>query len=402
MAKALKVSWLFDGYEYHEDVVIKFDKEIISITPTSQFNEDIEVDEYLDNYILYPGFINTHTHLEFATNRNKLKYGNFIEWLYSVIEHRAELMNEADDEAMSSCCQEMLSSGVTTFGAISSMGLDLEVCKKTPQRVVYFNEAIGSIPSAVDALFADFKERVTNSRASKPEDRVTPAIAIHSPYSVHPILAKRVLEIAKDLDMPISTHFLESKAERDWLESSSGEFAKFFKDFFNSTRAINTIDGFLKLFDGTNTLFVHCTEANSKELEYLKERGHSIAHCPRSNRLLGNKRLEIESISAPLSVATDGYSSNWSLNIFDELRASLMMHNHLDINKLADRLIKSITSDGAECLRSGEGVLKEGYASDMVLIKLPSESQKERLALDTILHTNRVQRVWIDGEVVYE
>ena len=402
MERAIRVSKLFDGYNYHDDMVVVFDKTIKSITPANNFKGDIEVVEYLNNHILYPGFINTHTHLEFATNKTTLKYGNFIEWLYSVIEHRGDLMNEADDEAMLKNTKEMLNSGITTFGAISSMGLDLEVCKKTPQKVVYFNEAIGSIPSAVDALFLDFKERLSNSRASKPEDKITPAIAIHSPYSVHPIFAKRVIEIAKDLNMPLSTHFLESKAERDWLESSSGDMAPFFKEFFNTDKAINTIDGFLKLFDKVETLFVHCTHANSKELEYISENGHKIAHCPRSNRLLGNGRLAIEDITAPISVATDGYSSNWSLNIFDELRSAIMMHTNINLNQLANKLIRSITSDAAKCIRSDAGVLEVGRVADMVLVELPSMSDDASIALHTILHTNRAKKVWIDGELVVE
>lgn len=400
MKRAIKVSKLFNGYEYQDDMVILFDKTIESIIPADIFKEDIEIEEYSDEYILYPGFINTHTHLEFSTNRATLKYGSFVEWLYSVIEHRGDLMNEADDEAMLNSTQEMLNSGITTFGAISSMGLDLEVCKKTPQKVVYFNEVIGSIPSAVDALFADFKERVSNSRASSPEDKITPAIAIHSPYSVHPILAKRAIEIAKDLNMPLSTHFLESKAERDWLERSNGEMAPFFKEFFNTDRAINSIEGFLELFKGTHTLFVHCTQANDEELRYLNEHGHYIAHCPRSNRLLGNGRLAIEKITAPLSVATDGYSSNWSLNIFDELRAALMMHTEADLNKLSLRLIRSITSDAAKSLKSSAGVLDIDRVADMVLIKLPTPTDRDSLALHTILHIDRVEKVWIDGEEV--
>lgn len=400
MKRAIKVSKLFDGYEYKDDMIVVFDNKIESITPADSFSQDIEIEDFSNEYILYPGFINTHTHLEFATNRTTLKYGNFVEWLYSVIEHRGDLMNEADDEAMMKCCKEMLNSGITTFGAISSMGLDLQVCKKTPQKVVYFNEAIGSVPSAVDALFSDFKERVTNSKCTTPKEKITPAIAIHSPYSVHPILAKRVIEIAKDLNMPISTHFLESKAERDWLENSSGEMAPFFKEFFNTDRAVNNIQGFLELFDDTQTLFVHCTQATQEELQYLQNKGHTIAHCPRSNRLLGNGRLSIENISSPLSVATDGYSSNWSLNIFDELRASLMMHSSIDLDKLALRLIRSVTSDAAKCLRSDAGVLDINRPADMVLVKLPSKIPNDSVALHTILHTQKAERVWIDGEVI--
>jgi len=63
-----------------------------------------------------------------------------LEWLNSVIENREELVQTCTDEIMFSAVSEMLKSGVTTFGAISSFGADLEVCRETPQKVIYFNE----------------------------------------------------------------------------------------------------------------------------------------------------------------------------------------------------------------------------------------------------------------------
>ena len=47
-------------------------------------------------------------------------------------------------------------------------------------------------------LFADFKARLEESKKHT-SDTFIPAIAIHSPYSVHPILVKHVLDIAKKL-----------------------------------------------------------------------------------------------------------------------------------------------------------------------------------------------------------
>jgi len=401
MSRAIYADYIFNGKEYIKDGVVVFDKKIQDIITIDEAQKrGLEIEKYQDGYILYPGFVNTHVHLEFSANRTILKYGNFIKWLHSVIENRDEIASASNDEQMMKSCQEMLRSGITTFGAVSSFGLDLEVCKKTPQRVVYFNEAIGSIPSAVDVLFSDFKERLANSRSVDSSDRVTPAIAIHSPYSVHPILVSKVLDIARDLNLAVSAHFLESKAERDWLERGEGEFREFFKKFFNTSTPITDIESFLRQFDDIKTMFVHCTQANQEELNYIYEKGHTIAHCPRSNRLLGCGRLTIENIKAPLSLATDGYSSNWSLNIFDEMRAALIMHSLGDLNSLANRLMKSITSEAGESIGMDVGVLRADTPADMVLIKLPATTDIDSLALHTILHTKEVEKVWIDGEEI--
>ena len=38
--------------------------------------------------VLMPGLINAHVHVEFSANKTDLSYGDFINWLYSVIENR--------------------------------------------------------------------------------------------------------------------------------------------------------------------------------------------------------------------------------------------------------------------------------------------------------------------------
>ncbi len=52
----------------------------------------------------------------------------------------------------------------------------------------------------------------------------------------------------------------------------------------------------------------------------------------------GVVRLDLSSVvdlKIPFTLATDGLSSNYSLNIFDELRVALFMHYESDLNYLA-------------------------------------------------------------------
>jgi len=351
--------------------------------------------------ILYPGLINTHVHLEFSANRTTLQYGDFMPWLHSVIEHREALIHACDEHLMRDACTEMLHSGITSFGAVSSFGMELDVCKQTPQRVTFFNELIGSDAKTADILYNDFLERIKQSAAADDTERLRPAIAIHSPYSVHPIVLDRAVVLARSEGYPLSTHFLESPAEREWLESNSGGFAAFFRNFFGATQAVTTVEEFMHRFDSYPTHFVHCTQTTKEEKDYLASRGHSIAHCPRSNRLLGCGRLALEEIEAPMSVATDGLSSNYSLNLWEELRAALMMHHQIPLERLADRLIRSVTSDAALAIRSEAGKIVEGAPADLCLVTLPQHCEEtEKLSLHAILHTTEASSVYIAGEAV--
>ncbi|MDD2451812.1 MAG: amidohydrolase family protein, partial [Sulfurovum sp.] len=184
----------------------------------------------------------------------------------------------------------------------------------------------------------------------------------------------------------------------------NGGFKAFFEKYFNTSTPLTTIDEFIHAFDTYPAHFTHCVQANEEELAHLASKGHSVAHCPRSNRLLGCGRLPIEKLKAlniPFSVATDGLSSNWSLNIFDELRAALMMHYTEPMEALSHQLIRSVTSDAARILRLNVGRIEAGRESDFAVVTLPdAPSSAEDIALQTILHAQKASEVYIAGEKI--
>ncbi len=400
--KIINADFLYTPNGYLQNQAVAFTEHIKDIAPLEELIQrypDAEVIQTEPHSILYPGFINTHVHLEFSANRTSLVYGSFKPWLDSVIEHRENLMGACNNEMMDQECQNMMRSGITTFGAISSFGNELEVCEKTPQRVVFFNELIGSNAMYADMLYGDFQERVRASQSCEKHSRIIPAIAIHSPYSVHPILLQKAVNLAKKHTMPLSAHFLESKDEREWLESSTGTLRAFFLKYFNTSKTVTNIEEFMHAFDTYPTHFAHCVQATKEELNYLADKGHSVAHCPRSNRYLGCGRLAIEELSLPFSVATDGLSSNDSLNIFDELKAAIMLHHDIPIQELSEKLLRAVTADAADILGLNCGKIEVDKLADFAVVTLPEASKRtDELALWTILHTKEVSEVYIEGE----
>ena len=395
---------LYTPQGYRQGLAVAFDEQILAVdTPealSARYPEAKKIDTGAGT-ILYPGFINVHVHLEFSANRCRLEYGDFMRWLESVIRERDTLVNEADNAVMEAACREMLRSGITSFGAISSFGADLEVCRRVPQRVTFFNEIVGSNPATIDALYQDFLHRVDASSACEPQERITPAVAIHAPHSVHPVAVRRAVALAKEEGMPLSTHFLESPYEREWLEHGSGDFREFFRRYLKTERPVTTIEEFLAHFDGYPSLFVHAVQTTEEERGRLAAEGHFVAHCPRSNRLLGCGRYPLEDRRVPVALATDGLSSNWSLDLFEEMRAALMLHHRAPLAPLADRLIRAVTLDAARSIRSDTGRIEPGTPADFALIRLPQSCEREEeLALQTILHSREAEAVWIGGEEV--
>jgi len=401
----LSPNYIYIDGTFKENLAVAFEKKIHEIEPLSKLKQQYphaKVLEAKKNSVLYPGFINTHVHLEFSANSTTLQYGEFMPWLNSVIKNREDLVAKCDNAVMQKACQTMMNSGITTFGTISSFGTELEVCTQTPQKVIFFNELIGSNASTADMLYQDFLERLDVSK--KCGEGIIPAIAIHAPYSVHPIVLKRAINVAITEQLPLSAHFLESQSEREWLENNSGAFLEFFQKFFSTSKSVTNISEFIESFDSIPTHFTHAVQATTKELEYLAKKGHSIAHCPRSNRFLGCGRLPIEKLhelNIPFSVATDGLSSNNSLNIFDELRSALMLHHEEALDKLSALLIKGVTSVPAEIFNLNSGKIELNRDADFALVSLPDEPNSlEDIALQTILHVNRVDDVYIGGEKI--
>ena len=387
-----------------ENYAIVFDTHIIDFGPQDVIEKrypNAQLVETSGQSVLLPGLINPHVHLEFSANQGLLHFGDFIPWLQSVIAHRDELQEAITEEGISSTLNQMLHSGTTAIGAVSSFGIDLEACVKSPLHVTYFTEILGSRPDAVDILFSDFKARLQGVTDNANES-FTPAISVHSPYSTHPVLIKNALDIARREEFIVSTHFMESQAERQWLDSGKGGFKEFFNAFSPYAAPYCDGEGYVSFFENTHTLFTHAVQANDNELDRIKKQGGHITHCPVSNRLLGCGALDIQKLQdlqIPWHLGTDGLSSNTSLSLWDEMRNALMVHNHLLLEMLAQDLLLGATSQSANALGLNAGSLEIGKEATFLVLDLPGASA-HNLPLHAILHTQKPHSIYLQGEKI--
>lgn len=406
--KILTASYILtfdENFTILKDGCIVFDEKIIELASydiTIKKYPNIEIISLGENSVLMPGLINSHIHLEFSANKTTLKYGSFYSWLNSVIKHREKLIEKAKTSLITQELKKLLKTGTTTIGAISSYSFDLEACLKSPINTIFFCEVIGSKADMIDTLFTDFKARLKDAQKHNSK-RFQTGIAIHSPYSVHPFLVREVLNIAKEQNLPVTSHFLESKDEKDWLNKDEGSFLDFFKNFLNQEKATTKPLEFLNLFKGVKNLsFTHCVEASSEDLSKIKELKATINHCVSSNRFLNNSRLNLKNLSdIPFSIGTDGLSSNNSLSMFDELRVALYAHYEKNIIKFSKTLLNAATVNGAKALGVNKGSLIKDFDADIIGFCLPDKIEEvEDIYMQIILHTKYVDKIVIGGEFV--
>jgi len=406
--KIINASWVITCDE--NSTIIKngavvYDNKIIDIGPKDFIEKkypDIEIISLKENSVLMPGLINSHVHLEFSSNSTTLKYGNFMNWLNSVISFRDQLVEKATTKFISQKLLKMQKTGTTTIGAISSYSYDMDACIKSPINTVFFTEVIGSKPDMVDTLFTDFKSRLDNAKKSRSASFI-PAIAIHSPYSVHPFLLRETLRLACEEKLAVSSHFLESPEEFEWLHKDEGSFLDFFKNFLGQEKAVTKPMEFLNQFKNVDNLsFTHCVEASENDLDKIKELGATINHCVTSNRLLNNSKLDLDKLKTiPFSIGTDGLSSNNSLSMFDELRNCLMAHFDKNVIDFSKVLLKAATKNGSIALGLNKGELTKDKDADMISLILPNEVEDEEdLCMNVILHTKFVDSSIIGGKNV--
>lgn len=399
--RILRAKWVLvcdENFKILKEGAIVFDEKIIEVCAFASAARKYPQAEILDfsGDIAMPAFINPHVHLEFSANKGTLRYGDFLDWLGSVIASRQQLDAAARGRLVAEQIAAMMRSGVGTIGEISSFGGEAEACAKSGIRTVFFNEILGASKDAAAENILKFKQRFERSKALA-SSLFIPAVSVHSPYSTHSQITEFATKLARENGLAISTHFMESAYERQWLRTGRGKLKTWLAKFNSTPAPFYSPQSFVAHFRGLRTLFTHCVWVD--DFSIFDPKLHSITHCARSNRLLSKKRLSFKKLLASglnYNIATDGLSSNFSLSFLDELRANLMMHDELGLAELARALILGATKNAAAALGLNLGELKAGKLADIAVFE-GIECEQSQLALQLILQSKNAKSLFIEG-----
>ena len=399
--RILRAKWVLvcdENFKILKDGAIVFDEKIIEVCAFASAARKYPQAEILDfsGDIAMPAFINPHVHLEFSANKGTLHYGDFLDWLGSVIASRQQLDTAARGRLILEQIAAMMRSGVGTIGEISSFGGEAEVCAQSGIRTVFFNEILGASKDDAAENILKFKDRFERAKALA-SSLFIPAVSVHSPYSTHLQITEFATKFARENGLAISTHFMESAYERQWLRTGSGKLKIRLAKFNPAPAPFYSPQSFVAHFSGLRTLFTHCVWVD--DFSIFDPKLHSITHCARSNRLLSKKRLSFKKLLASglnYNIATDGLSSNFSLSFLDELRANLMMHDELGLAELARALLLGATRNAAAALGLNLGELKEGKLADIAVFE-GIECDEAQLPLQLILQSKNAKSLFIEG-----
>lgn len=361
--------------------------------------------EYPDAVIL-PGFVNAHSHLEYAVYAGFGDGQPFAPWILIHVERKARIGLEEMEAIARLGAAECLASGITTVGDCSFVGASASACDALGLRAIVYLEVFGTTDEQLETRFEANRERVAGSFS----DRVRLGISPHAPYTVSPELYGACLE----LGLPVATHLSESLDEDTWMRRGEGPW----KPVADALPPPPGTSGIRLLADRgllrRGTVAAHCVTVDDGEIALLAEHGVAVAHCPRSNALLGCGIAPVrELLDAGITVGlgTDSPASTPSFDFFEELRAALFFARARERSPealSATEALELATLGSARALGLSDevGSLEPGKRADVAVVSLEGSPflPWEDPAAAVVLGGSpaRVAATLVDGEVRYE
>ncbi len=230
--------------------------------------------EYADAAIL-PGFVNAHSHLEYAVYAGFGDGLSFAPWIAMHVERKARIAIPEMEAIARLGAAECLASGITTVGDCSYSGAAATAAAELGLRAIVYIEVFshGGPTVQMQTRYEAHRERIEGVLS----DRVQIGISPHSLYTA----ATELWEAAAMLGLPMATHLEESEAEREWLHEGSGSFAEY--PLIRTSLAELAQRGLLS----DRLTAAHCVWVDDEEIALLAEHGVAAVHCPRSNAVLG-------------------------------------------------------------------------------------------------------------------
>jgi 5-methylthioadenosine/S-adenosylhomocysteine deaminase len=287
-------------------------------------------------------------------------------WLAIHILRKSVLDHEAMLGIARRGAADSLAAGITTTADYSYSGVAAQAAAELGLRATVYLEVFASEPAVAERQFEETRSRVPET------ELVRIGLSPHAPYTC----SVEVYEWALSLGIPVGTHLAESANEQLWLEHGTGPMAANASVLVPPTgkRAVATLADVL----APELLCAHCVEVAPKEIALLARHDVPVAHCPRSNAMLGcgiAPLAELRAAGLRVGLGTDSPASTPSIDPWEELRTAVYAARarERDPGALgAHEALRLATIDAARALgRDGEiGSIAPGKRADLTVLSL--------------------------------
>jgi cytosine/adenosine deaminase-related metal-dependent hydrolase len=376
----------------------------------SKIEENIQIDnvEIFDasDYIVTPGFIQTHVHLCQALFRNLADDLSLLDWLEKKIwpmegKHTPHSLRLSAQMGIS----ELLLGGTSTIldmGTVHHMDVVFEEIEKSGIRA-FCGKTMMDADNTIESLKESTKQAIKTSCEllekwhNSASGRIKYAFAPRFALSCTKDLMIEVKDLADQYKVLYHTHASENQDETKIVQEKFGK---------------RNIEYFEELgITKPNLCVAHCIWLDEHEKQLLQDNQVKVLHCPSANLKLGSGIAPIPEYidrGINVSIGADGAPCNNNMNIFTEMRHAALIQKPVKGPKSmpAETAFKMATIEGAKALGLDQeiGSLEIGKKADICFIKrnqvqsLPFENIYSKIVYST--QSDAVEYLMIDGKWV--
>lgn len=384
----------------------------------------------LGDVAILPGLVNAHVHLEFSDLATPLGQPGmpFPEWIRCVVEHRSTM--ELDrGAAISAGLEESLRFGTTTLGEIATGAWDATPYDNTPITCTAFYELIAIGEDQIEEyrqMAAEHLARDGRLNSALPEaieshsnsiPRWHAGLSPHAPYTVHPELVRRLVQLSARCGAPAAMHLAESPEELELMAAGTGLFVETLsaRGFWNP-KAIPSgtrpMEYLRDLSSAARSLVIHGNYLDEQDIGYLAEHAQrmSVVYCPRTHEFFDHPPHPLPRLleqGANVALGTDGRSSNPDLNLLAEMRAVARRFPEI----APTEVLRLGTTHGAKALgcEARCGSLDVGKQADLMMVPITTDQvpdahdllfESEATAVGTMIQGEVAHRSEILSEIL--
>lgn len=362
----------------------------------SKYSTDVEID--LDNHLLIPGLVNTHTHSAMTLMRGLADDLPLMDWLNNHIwpTEQKHVSAEFVYDGSLLACAEMIRGGTTCFNDMYFFPEETARAVEHAGMRAKLGLILIDFPSAwakdADEYLAKGIELHDQLHSNS---LISTAFAPHAPYTVSDEPLKRVATYAEELDIPIHIHLHETAHEVEQAVSESGK------------RPIERLNDLGLL--SPRLLTVHMTQLTDDEVQLIAETGAHVLHCPESNLKLASgfcPSYKLQQAGVNVTLGTDGTASNNDLDMIAEMRTAALIAKAVASNASAlpaEETLRMATINAAKALGldSDIGSLEIGKSADITAVDLSAiENQPVYHPVSHLVYSagrENVSNVWVAG-----
>lgn len=400
---------------YKDGFVAIKDSRIVEVGETKNIGNrytDVEVIDAKGKVVL-PGLIDAHTHLYQVLYRGLGDDMPLAEWLQKCIWPLSKCLGREESYMGALLASlEMLKSGTTTFVDSHYINLDKECHDGIAQAVeeIGIRGVLGRTTIDSDPAPEIFRETVdvAQKEAAKviekyhrsADGRITVRVEPLNETLASKEMIKAMWELSKQYNVGMNMHLAETVGR---VQSSREKYGLSSVEFLNSIGVL-----------GPNLLLAHCVWISKKEIHLLSATGTKVVHNSVSNQYLADGVAPVPAMiknGVTVSIGADGACSNNNLDMFDAMKAAVLMHKVNEMDPLAltaEKALEMATIDGAKSIGMEDeiGSLEEGKKADIILIDLnrPDMTPKYSIISNLVYATNgsAVDTVLVDGKIVMD